>query len=170
MHGIENGKLVLAEYDPQWPQLFEREKERLQHSLQNPTLTIEHIGSTSVPGLLAKPVIDIAILFGNEQELWHIATQVIGIGYEFRGPHVHPSHWYAVYNEGLKRLYHLHIFQQDSEACRMHLRFRDRLRADPEAAAAYAAAKREWAERANWNKRLYSLSKDDFVRGILEGK
>ena len=141
MHGIEHGKLILADYDPRWSILFEQEQTRLTKLIGDPKVEIEHIGSTSVPGLLAKPIIDIAILFEDEPALWYIATKVVALGYHFRGPHEQQSHWYAVYNKGPKRLFHLHIFQKDSAACRKHLMFRDKLRASRDHVVAYVAAK-----------------------------
>ncbi|PHN02511.1 GrpB family protein [Flavilitoribacter nigricans] len=167
MHGLKKGILSFAESDPAWPRLFQEEKTRLLRGLDRQDLTLDHIGSTAVPGLIAKPVIDMALLFRTPEELWQIATALPALGYHFRGPHTNVGHWYAVHDANQTRLFQLHIFQEGCAAYRDHIDFRDALRSDPRQLKRYAEQKLVWAEQSNWNKAVYSNCKADFVREVI---
>ena len=98
MHGLTIGRLEFFDYDPDWPTVFESEANRLKAALGTTISEIHHIGSTAVLGLLAKPIIDIAIVFNSRDVLDTIASILTDLGYEYRGPHDDPDHWYAVFN------------------------------------------------------------------------
>ena len=115
---------VVVPYDPEWPALFERERARLEAALA-PWLEggIHHIGSTSVPGLTAKPIIDMLAGVRNLEEARHAFEPLAGLGYE-HSPHRPEAHRFA------KRGYHLHLTEPGSDIWRERLAFRDALRAD----------------------------------------
>lgn len=168
MHGMAKNKLEFSNSNSNWPSIFEKEKERLDKQFGSKSFKIEHIGSTAVQGLLAKPIIDIAIVFITPNDLWYIAKDVTKLGYDFRGPHDDEDHWYGVYNAEEKRLFNLHLFLQGAETLMNRLKFRDVLRNNDDLRDEYAKKKIEWANQTNWDKRKYSLSKDEFIQMVLE--
>lgn len=153
----------IAAYDPTWPSAFEAERARLAPLLHG--AEIHHIGSTAVPGLAAKPVIDVMALVDDLDA--PLAGLVEAGGYAYP----------EAYNAGLSgrrwlcrpsaahRTHHLHLVDDRAELAR-HLGFRDRLRADPELAASYAALKRDLAARSGDDREAYTAAKGDFVRSV----
>lgn len=168
MHGLKRGVLSFSEYDPNWPDIFAAEETRISEACAGHTYVIEHMGSTAIPGLLAKPIIDLSIAFKTAEELWYLVRGMTAIGYEFRGPHDHVNHWYCVYGEDDNRLFHAHLFLQDSAAHQAHILFRDALLSNEQYVADYAKKKLEWAEQTNWNRLAYSLSKTEFIRSVID--
>lgn len=149
-------------YDPGWPQLFAAEQSRIQAALSALPLVVEHIGSTAVPGLAAKPVIDILVGL-NLAALApaHLAPlRTIGYGY------VRARRGGLCLYRGKPRSHFLHIVQQDSREWQEHLLFRNYLRAHPEVAQQYGALKLA-AQTREPKASAYSLGKHAFIRRIL---
>ena len=169
MFGLSIGKLELSDYDEIWPIEFGKEKIRISNALKGSSIQVEHIGSTSVIGMTAKPIVDIALIIENNEVLDHIISKLTELGYEFRGQHNEedPEHRYFVFNKNSKRYFHIHMMGQTSKDLVTHVKFRDKLRRYPELRDEYNRQKYEWAERTNWNKLQYSLSKDDLVNRAL---
>jgi GrpB-like predicted nucleotidyltransferase (UPF0157 family) len=161
--GGEDARVEIVEYDPAWPAQFEAERERLEPLL--PGAEIHHIGSTAVPGLPAKPVIDLMVLVEDVDA--PVPALVDRGGYEY------PSEFNATLSRrrwlcrpsAAQRTHHLHLVQDAAELDR-HLRFRDRLRGSPELAAEYAQVKRELAARFGDDRERYSEAKSAFVRRV----
>ncbi len=172
MFGLTTGRLELSDYAEIWPIEFRKEKIRISNALEGLNIQVEHIGSTSVPGMIAKPIVDIALITKNDEALDHIISKLTELGYEFRGQHNEedPEHRCFVLNRNGKRYFHIHMMNQTSKDLVTHVKFRDKLRNYPELRDEYNRLKYEWAERTNWNKLQYSLSKDDFVNRALNYK
>lgn len=156
--------IILSEYDPDWPQRAARYAEAL--SVLGPVLVAaHHIGSTSVPGLLAKPIIDLMPLVTSLAELDGARLAVEGLGYRWYGEYGIPGRRYcSLTDENDVRRAHLHFFAADSGEAERHLAFRDYLRAHPEVARAYAAEKRRARELHPHGMAGYTDEKAAWVR------
>jgi len=165
-------EIEIAPYDPAWSKLFEAEAARLHAALPaDLVLGIEHIGSTAVPGLAAKPVIDILIATPSiEEARGRAVEQMTALGYAFWADNPKPDRLFFV--RGLPpaphRTHHVHFTELTGEQWRRTLPFRDHLRAHPEAAARYAALKRALADAHRGEREAYTDAKGAFVREILE--
>jgi GrpB-like predicted nucleotidyltransferase (UPF0157 family) len=162
-------RLVLVPYDPAWPRLFEEEARRITAAMGTHVMRVEHVGSTAVPDLLAKPVIDIGVAVSSAAAADACIAPLTSLGYEYRGMHGDdPARRYYVLNRDGRRAVQIHVYILPATAWDEMLRFRDALRAYPELAASYIAEKQRVAESVAWNKLEYSLAKGPFIRGVLD--
>jgi GrpB-like predicted nucleotidyltransferase (UPF0157 family) len=165
-------KIVIAPYDEKWPLVFDAEKARLDSALGGHALSIQHIGSTSVPGLGAKPIIDIMIAVRTLEESDQFCIQpIVALGYEyvkeFEQETPHRRYFRKSSADGI-RTHHIHMVVINSEWWGNHLLFRDYLRANAESRRAYEAHKRQLAER-EWNTGSdYAEAKTDFILRTME--
>ena len=154
-------------YDPDWPRRFEQERAVLAAVFGESEAIIEHVGSTAIPGLGAKPVIDILVGLSKLTEAEGLVAALEAAGFEY----VHkyesqlPERRYFRKPRLGSRAYHLHCVVKDSDFWVRHLAFRDYLREHPEAAAAYYELKRELAVRCS--KEDYTNGKSPFIEAIL---
>lgn len=161
--------LRLVPYDPAWPARFASEAMRLRAVLGGAVSAIEHVGSTAVPGLAGKPVLDVAIAVMSDTAADACIAPLEGLGYEYRGPYGDdPRRRYYVRDVDGARVAQIHLYVLPAAAWDEKLAFRDALRADPALAAAYAAEKVRVAEAVGWEKGAYSLAKGAFVERVLE--
>jgi len=165
--GLESGTVRIVPYDPAWPSLFAAEAARLRAILDAAALplALEHMGSTAVPGLAAKPVLDI---LGGYPPGAHVGAYVAALeaaGYVHRGEQGIPGREY--FRRGSPRAYHLHLAVRDGAFWREHLAFRDVLRARADVRDAYAALKRDLAGRHPRDREAYTEGKGDFVREVV---
>lgn len=139
-------RVIVVPYDPAWAQDFIRIREELQAALGELALEIEHVGSTSVPGLAAKPIIDIDVVIRDKSALEAAIAALGRIGYRHEGDLGIPGREAFAY-DGKAHLQkrHLYVCPQDSPELKRHLAFRDYLRAHPEAAREYGRVKEEGA-------------------------
>ncbi len=156
--------VVLKDHDPAWKVLFEAEKASLVESLGPLARSIEHIGSTAIPGIRAKPVIDILVAV-DDLRLEDVEVVLTRLGY-VHVPIGNPERLF--FRKGMPRTYHVHVVRQGGEEHRRHLLFRDRLFAHPEEAAEYQELKEELARRFREDREAYTDGKDRFIRSILE--
>ena len=162
--------LTLAPYDPDWPAAFEAEAGRIGSALGPRARRIEHIGSTSVPGLLAKPVIDIAVAVDSAAEAEACVAPLQSLGYEHRGMHGDdPARRYFALDRDGRRRVQIHMWILPAAGWDRLLRFRDLLRARPDLASAYAREKLRVADAVGWDKMAYSEAKGPFIESLLRG-
>jgi GrpB-like predicted nucleotidyltransferase (UPF0157 family) len=155
----------LVPYDTTWPLEFAAEAERIERACNELPIKLEHIGSTSIPGLAAKPVIDIlAGRPGNVPGERYVAA-FKHIGYEHKGAYGIPGRNY--FRKGVPRTHHVHLVNWSSGLWRDHLLFRDYLRAHPAIAREYETIKRELATMYLQDKEQYTDAKGPFVRSIV---
>ena len=158
--------IEIVDYNPEWPSLFEIEKERIINVIKEYIVSIHHIGSTSVEGLGAKPIIDILvevnvfppskqIVFGLERLEY---VNMGEAGFERR-------YWFK---KGDPRKYHVHIVQEESEITKKAITFRDFLRNNKDKAKEYEALKRKEAKGKVLDNNEYAISKNNFVDSILK--
>lgn len=158
----------LEPYDPSWPAAFERERDLLQPVLE-PWLAgpIEHIGSTAVPGLLAKPVIDIMAGVEGLDASRGAIPAVVDVGYRYAPYRPEVMHWFCKPSPS-HRTHHLHLVPFGSRLWIERLAFRDYLRRDRATAEAYAALKKRLARRHVFDRDAYTDAKTPFVRRVVE--
>jgi GrpB-like predicted nucleotidyltransferase (UPF0157 family) len=160
-----DGPVILAEYDPAWTEGFVREAKRIQKALGARALRVEHVGSTAVPGLPAKPVIDILLVVANsgDESSYLPALEAAGYVLRIREPGWHQHR--LLHGPGTK--VNLHVFSDGSEEVERLLAFRDRLRANPADRARYAREKRRLASRRWKYVQNYADAKSDVIEAIL---
>ena len=155
----------LVPYDSTWPLEFAAEADRIERACAGLSLRLEHIGSTSIPGLAAKPVIDIlAGRPGNVPGHMYVAA-FAQLGYEHKGAFGLPGRNY--FRRGMPRTHHVHMVNSSSDLWRDHLLFRDYLRAHPDIAREYDTLKRDLARLYLHDKEKYTDAKGPFVRSIV---
>ena len=160
-------RIFLDEYDPAWPGQFNTVRERLFSALGQEALAVEHVGSTSVPGLCAKPVIDaVLVVPDSANETTYLAT-LIGAGFHF--DHREPDwHEHRLFKLDSPRA-NIHVFSAGCPEIERMVRFRDKLQYDARARDAYAATKRALALR-DWPRvQAYADAKSEVVTTLLEG-
>lgn len=151
--------VVIAEPDPDWPRAFEREAERLGQALGPDGVTLHHIGSTAVPSLAAKPIIDILGVVDALNLIDAAEATMRDLGYEVMGAYgIEGRRYFRRSGADGRRLFHLHVFATGAADITRHLALRDYLRAQPQRAADYAALKRRLAAEPD-----YQAAKVDFV-------
>ena len=155
----------LSDPDPGWPDAFEAEAARLAPRL-GPRVALHHVGSTAVPGLAAKPIIDILAVAPSLSDLDAAAPRMAALGYEAMGALGIDGRRYFRRIVGGLRTHHLHGFEEGSPHVARHLAFRDHLRAHPAEAAAYAALKRDLAARHAGDWPGYCDGKAAFVDAV----
>jgi putative glutamine amidotransferase len=158
----------VVEPDPAWPSWFEEEARSIRVALAALDPRVEHIGSTSVPGLAAKPVIDIQVSVASLTPRTAVVAPLVGLGYRHDVDPIEPQHEFLSkgYDDGGGRQVHVHLCEAGSEWERRHLAFRDWLRAHPADAAAYADLKRRLALEHPRDIFSYVDGKSGFVEGI----
>lgn len=162
---ISDAPIEVVQYDPAWPASYEAERSRLQRIL--PDAEIHHIGSTAVPGLQAKPVIDIMALLCELDAPIESLTALAGYQFPVAFNATLTNRRFLCYPSASHRSHHLHLVDDPAELER-HLRFRDRLRSEPGLASEYAALKRSLAARHRNDREAYTDAKGEFVQSALE--
>ncbi len=165
--GLESGVVRVVSYDPSWPALFAAEAERLAAVLagRGVVVVLEHTGSTAVPGLAAKPVLDILGGLAREADRPAAIEAFTSAGYLHRGEQGIPGRDF--FRRGDPRRYHLHLALIGDAFWHDHRAFRDHLRAHPEVADAYARLKHELAARFPRDRPAYIEGKTAFVRAVV---
>lgn len=158
----------ICDYDPEWPHLFSRIECKLREHVGTLAVAIEHVGSTSVPGLAAKPIIDLDIVIASAYQFPSIKERLEKFGYIHRGPIGVPGREAFSCVIDLPA-HHLYVCETGARPLREHLCFRDALRQSPELAAAYAALKRNLAEQHRYDRDAYTEAKTSFIRSVIAG-
>ena len=162
-------EIVVTPYNPEWPRIFETQALKIKEALGANCLEIHHIGSTSVPGLSAKPVIDMIAVIKKPEEA---IAPLEKLGFKYKGEYNIPMRLYFNRSEGVDT--NLHVYQEGHPEIELNLLFRDYLRAHAEAREEYAALKESLLkESSSYEKNNsiftgYNLGKDAFIRKILK--
>lgn len=158
-------KVDVVTYNEDWVRQFQQEAAQLRRVFGNELIDIHHIGSTSVPGLKAKPVIDIMPVVSHIDRVGEFNMQMIAIGYEPMGENGLPERRFFR-KGGDKRTHHVHVFQAGNENIERHLAFRDYLRTHSEIARKYGDLKEELARKFPYDIEAYINGKDVLVKEI----
>ena len=157
--------VYLAPYDSMWPVMFEAEAARIEQVCVGLPLRLEHIGSTSVPGMSAKPVIDILAGRPPKSQPGPYIAAIRQLGYEHLGANGVPGREF--FRRGSPRSHHIHLTSWSSAVWKDHLTFRDVLRTKPAIARDYEALKRDAAIAFADDRRAYTDAKGPFIRGVI---
>jgi GrpB-like predicted nucleotidyltransferase (UPF0157 family) len=161
-----SGPVVLVDYDPEWPRLFEREAGRIRAALGERALQIEHTGSTSIPGLAAKPIIDIVLVVADSADEAAYVPPLEAAGYVLR---IRELDWFEHrLLKGADPTANVHVFSKGCVEIERMLLFRDRLRANDAERELYERTKRELARREWKFVQHYADAKSEVVEAIIE--
>lgn len=152
--------IEIRDYDPDWPVLFQRESAALRAACGDLLSEIHHIGSTAVPGLAAKPVIDILVVLDRDADGLSCVAPMARLGYEYRGANGIDGRHY--FNKGRPHSHHVHMLVRGHAEITRMLQFRDHLRSHPDAAREYEALKRQLAQRFAGDRQAYTEAKTGF--------
>ena len=164
-------KVIVTEYDSNWPRIFGEEKKLIESAIGEHIVAIEHVGSTSVPGLGAKPIIDIQVGVRRLLDFKKCIRPLQEIGYEH-----HPAadadipderRYFRKSTDGV-RSHHLHMCEFRSDWWINHLAFRDHLRENPEDARKYYELKKDLAPKYEWDTIGYTEAKTEFIVSVME--
>ena len=160
-----NESVELVEYDPRWPALFREERARLEAVLGDGVVEIKHIGSTSIPGLRAKPILDILAAVETFEPLEDYQRRLEPLGYYF---HSHENDAERLFFwKSAPRTHHLHIVEFATWEHQRHLIFRDYLRQHADVAKLYEELKTELAETCAGDRAAYTSGKSAFIRATV---
>ena len=168
MIGLRRGTVEVVAHRPEWRDLFDSERRLLHERLGSLALDIQHVGSTAVPGLDAKPIIDIAVAVASVAAIAQCKPPLGTLGYIDRGDAGRDGGYLFVKESAPDvRTHHLHIVAIDDPQWRDYLRLRDMLRADEDLRAKYAHLKNALQRRFPQDRKAYTAAKEDFIRGLL---
>jgi GrpB-like predicted nucleotidyltransferase (UPF0157 family) len=160
--GTEVRQLEVVDYDVVWPEIYAEHRARLSDALGMAAIDIQHIGSTSVPGLAAKPIVDIVVTVDDITAEDDYLDALVAAGYLLRVRE--PGHRLV---RTPARDVHVHVYERDAQAVADYLLLRDRLRSDADDRALYADTKRALIERGFDDMNAYSDAKTDVIGAIL---
>lgn len=161
--------VIVVEYNSQWPVLYEEERDRILALIAHKVVAIEHVGSTAVPGLGAKPIIDIMVAIHRLADAEECIEPLQRIGYEYGSPDEVgiPERRYFRKGPPQARTHHIHMVERANDFWERHLLFRDFLRSHPEVAQEYCELKKELAVKHGPDREGYTEAKTPFIESIV---
>ena len=165
--GLKRGKVSLAEHSPAWRDAFRREHGILARALASVSCAIEHIGSTAVPGLEAKPILDIAIGIEGHYLIETCIPALEAAGYIYRGENPDHGHLFVREFGEQVRTHHLHVVRRGDPNWKRWLAFRDYLRENGAAREIYVAEKTRLAALYGEDRKSYTLGKTHVIGSLL---
>jgi GrpB-like predicted nucleotidyltransferase (UPF0157 family) len=168
--------IEVVPYDPEWERTFDALRRILRHALGEIGVGVEHVGSTAVPGLAAKPIVDLDVVIPSRESLPIAVLRLAAIGYRHQGDlGVSGREAFERDASDVPRdrrgsiwpPHHLYVCAADSPELRRHLLFRDWLRRHREAATGYGRLKRQLAETHRFDREGYTKAKSEFIEAVL---
>lgn len=159
--------VVIVDYDPRWPAMFREGQEAILGAIGPYVVAVEHVGSTAVPGLGAKPVIDILVGIGSLNEASACIGPLEALGYRYVPEFEAEFPERRYFDKGRPHACHVHMVEVTSEFWRRHLLFRDYLRARPCVARDYDRLKRALAQKFRDDREGYTRAKTSFIEGVV---
>lgn len=164
----EQREVQLVPHNPEWSQQADEEISRFQEQLSFPIIGIYHIGSTSVPGIKAKPILDFLMEVDDLEDVINSVAEFESLGYLSKGEFGIPGRQFFTRDTEGERSHHLHVFQKGHPDIERHIIFRDYLRANPDAAREYEDLKEKLAKRFPKQSSNYTEAKSDFILSMDE--
>jgi GrpB-like predicted nucleotidyltransferase (UPF0157 family) len=167
---MSDNDIYIVDYDPRWPERFAEEAERIRRLISDPSIEIEHHGSTAVPGFAAKPVIDLLVAAPSIEIAETYADVLVDNDYEHVDPRYRefwPERIVLIRREHGTRTCHVHLMLRHHHNWTRLLAFRDYLRAHPGVAAEYSTLKRLLAAAHGADRHAYMMAKTDFIAPII---
>jgi GrpB-like predicted nucleotidyltransferase (UPF0157 family) len=169
MIGLRRHTLLLVDHDPEWETLAAEACEAVRKGGGELLVDVQHVGSTAVPGLPAKPILDIAAAVATFDAMPELMRRLTDAGYRYRRDAGDAGgHLFVVESSPDIRTIHLHVVEHGGSQWRDYLRFRDVLRHRPAIRKRYAELKRDLARTCGDSRELYTASKADFIREVLD--
>ena len=168
MIGLARGTVLLLPYQPEWKTLFEQEADLLNSIMGAAAYHIEHVGSTAIDGMSAKPIIDLVVVINSLNEAGSWIPTLEAIGYEYRPDQGVPDRLFLAKGPHSRRTHHLSLAEATSEFYIEKLLFRDYLRSHREAFEEYLGLKQELASRHSLDRASYTEGKRVFVERIIQ--
>jgi GrpB-like predicted nucleotidyltransferase (UPF0157 family) len=166
--GLRRGRVRLAAHEPRWAALFETEAAAIRACLGHMLIDVQHVGSTAVPALAAKPILDVAVAVAGEDAVVPAAARLATAGYVDRGSAGrNGGHLLVKETAPEVRTMHIHVVPAGDPQWDEYVRFRDVLRADAEVRQEYAQLKTRLAELHALNREAYTAAKAQFIHGVL---
>lgn len=159
--------IVIVPYNPSWPELYRQEAEKIAAIFGQELIASHHIGSTSIPAMSAKPIIDMMPVVRNIETVETFNAAMMALGYESKGENGIPGRRYFVKGSDAQRTHHVHTYKPNNPEVKRHLDFRDYLIAHPEAAQRYADLKIALAKQFRHDIDGYIAGKDAFIKEII---
>ena len=159
-------KIEVVPYNINWQTLYGTEAQKITNALGSEVFGIHHIGSTAIPGIMAKPIIDIMVVIHNITVISDYINTMIDLGYEPLGENGIPGRQFFIKDTEGIRTQHIHIYQVGHKEIQRHLQFRDYLRTHPEDALVYSQLKEELSKTYRNDPQGYTNGKDEFVEKI----
>ncbi len=159
-------RIDVVSYNPAWVAKFEAEEKRIKAIFGTNALEIHHIGSTAIPGLMAKPTIDLLLVVNDIEAVDALDPEMKAIGYRPKGENGIPGRRYFQKLAGEVHLYHVHAFQAGHPEIARHLNFRDFLLHNQDEATAYQILKLRLADQFPYDPEGYNNGKTDFIREV----
>lgn len=156
-------KIVIVPYDQRWPEMYLKEAAKIKAIFGRELISIHHIGSTSIPGMSAKPIIDIMPIVRDIESVDAFNPDMVELGYEIRGEYGISGRRFFVKRGQAGRTHHVHSYAPGNPEIARHLDFRDYLMAHQEQAQAYASLKLALAEAHPNDIEAYMAGKDQFI-------
>jgi GrpB-like predicted nucleotidyltransferase (UPF0157 family) len=167
--GLKRGIVKIVPHRTGWAILYNTEAEKLKHCLGDIAIDIQHVGSTAVPGLISKPIIDIAVAVTSRTDIAAVVKSLLAIGYIDRGDQGASGGYLLVKESEPKvRIFHIHIVEKADVQWRNYIIFRDCLRRNVKTRAEYAKLKKTLAEKFPAGREAYTSGKEQFIRDVLK--
>lgn len=164
--------IAIADYDPKWPIMYEEEKAKILSVIGHKVVAIEHIGSTAVPNLGAKPIIDIMVAVRHLSDAEECIEPLKSIGYEYVPENEisipERRYFQKGTSEAPNQHSHLHMVERTSDFWQRQLLFRDYLRAHPDVANQYCQLKKKLAAKHGSNREAYTDAKTSFIKSVVD--
>ena len=160
--------IEVVAYDPSWPRRYAEERDRIAAALGEAVVAIEHVGGTAVPGLPAKPVIDIMVGVPDIERAGQAVAGLINLGYQYVPEFESELPERRYFRRGTPETHHVHMVTVSSDFWEEHLLFRDYLRSNPKAAEEYGKLKRGLASRFRFDRDAYRSGKLPFIDTVVD--
>ena len=159
-------KIEVVPYDPDWPNLFKIEADRIIAVFGPEVVAIHHVGSTAIPNICAKPIIDVLVEVQDIEKIDDFNEEMVRQGYRPQGEFGIPGRRFFIKGDDATRTHHIHMFQTGNPEIERHLSFRDYMIAHPEEAQAYSRLKEELSQRFPHDIEGYVAGKDGLIKEI----
>lgn len=167
---MDTGQVIIVDYNPQWPQMYEQEKARIQDVIGEYLIDIQHVGSTSIAGLSAKPIIDIMAVVRDISLVEQCVKSLEALDYFYQGEGGIPGrHFFRkpIDKSHTARTHHIHMVDKGHEQWAMYQLFREYMLLHPESVRQYDILKRELAIKHGSDRAVYTAAKAPFIESII---
>ena len=168
MIGLKRGTVKLVKYNPKWEQGFRREAKKIKKVFDKNVFDIQHVGSTAIPGILAKPIIDMVLIVPSLQKAKHYVKKLQAIDYELAKNDARKERLFFTKGSEQKRTYYLHVGEIGSDYAEDMILFRDYLRSHKDTAREYSKLKKQLGEKYQSTREIYTVKKEKLIKEIIK--